>query len=312
MMQAWTRFFFRPAAPTDLALGRVVFFASLFVWYAPYDFAAWADVTDILWTPVWLFRGLHLPLFSAAVIDMMQLCWKLSLLLSCLGLFTRASTMVACVLSAYLLALSHSFGKVHHMDQFLVFVIGILALSRAGDAFSLDARLRARRGEAAPAHSSEYRWPIQLIRALLALIFFAAVCSKLRTCGIEWFFSDNLSNLFIQHAYLGLYPGGPFSGFLPYVAQFGWLCRMLAIFTLIFQLGCPLMLVSRTARALLMPVMVGFLLVDVLFLVSIFWTIIFCHAFWVPWENIKQRFSSMRRRYFQLSAEGDSGDRLAG
>ena len=75
--------------------------------------------------------------------------WKAALVLSCLGLFTRASTVASFVLGLYLLGLPQNFiGEAwYHYDMLVVIVLGILAFSRCGDAFSADRLIRqARRG----------------------------------------------------------------------------------------------------------------------------------------------------------------------
>jgi len=51
--------------------------------------------------------------------------------------------------------------------------MGVLALSRCGDAFSLDRLVRARRHAEAPPPSGEYRWPARMILLVMSCVFFA-------------------------------------------------------------------------------------------------------------------------------------------
>jgi hypothetical protein len=56
---------FTPAPPTNLAIGRLLFFGGLTLFYVPRDFSGWGDVSPSLWQPIWLFDWFHLP-FSAS------------------------------------------------------------------------------------------------------------------------------------------------------------------------------------------------------------------------------------------------------
>jgi hypothetical protein len=106
--------------------------------------------------------------------------WKVSLLASALGLFTRASTTWRSGW-AVLLGLPHNFGKTHHFDALVVLVLGVMMLARAGDAYSLDRRFFAR--GPAPAPSGEYRWPVRAAWLLMSLVFCSAGFAKLRNGG---------------------------------------------------------------------------------------------------------------------------------
>ena len=166
-------FWFRPSAPTNLAVNRILFYGIVLYYYgfayARADFAAWAAFPDAFWDPIWYFRWLHLPVLSAGALTVLALVWKTSLAFSALGLFTRASSAVSFVLGAYLLGLMQCFGKTHHFDFPALVVLGILALSRCGDVLSLDRAIRMRAGSAAGAAaaevspSGEYTWPIRLV-----------------------------------------------------------------------------------------------------------------------------------------------------
>src|SRR6476661_10799796 len=191
----WMRFWFRPAAPTDLGVSRIIFFGVLAAFYMPHDFAVWGTVSDALVQPIWLFENFRIPVFSPATLAFLQIVWKLSLMLACVGLWTRVSTASAAVLGTYLLGLPHNFGQTYHFDALLVLAFWILAFSRAGDAWSIDRLIRtARDVDAPPAPpSGEYTWPIQLILTGLSLVFFAAGVAKIWTSGSEWIFSDQMS-----------------------------------------------------------------------------------------------------------------------
>ena len=83
----------------------------------------------------------------------------------------------------------------------MVLTMLILALSRCGDAWSLDAVIRRRRGVAEPAASGEYRWPVRMVWLLLSIVFCAAGASKLVRSGFEWITSDHFALTLIQAHY---------------------------------------------------------------------------------------------------------------
>jgi hypothetical protein len=284
----WTAFWFAPASPDDLALGRMAFFGLLAVLYAPYDFRGWADVSPVLWNPTWSFAALHLPIMSGTALGIAQRVWKLALVGGCLGIATPVSITTALVLGFYLLGLPHCFGKIHHYDAILIFVFAILALSHCGDAFSVD-RLLARMRHGAPpaiAPSGEYTWPIQAIRLLMALVFFGAGFSKLRTSGPAWIFSDTMAIFLVQHQY-HLGNAVPLTGFGLVVARHAWLCRLLAAGTMVGEIGYPLALVSRFARTVFVPGMLLMQLGIRVFLGPTFLAMMACNVFWVPWHCLR-------------------------
>ena len=283
LRERWMRFWFAPQEPAALAICRILVFALLFLLYLPVDLALWGSVSPVFWTSVGVWEYLPLPVFSEPALEVMQVVWKASLLLSCIGLFTRASTLTAFVLGAYLLGLPHNWGKIHHFDALLVFVFGAMALSRCGDWGSVDAWRRRVRPE--PRASGEYRWPIRFVWVTFALIFFAAGIAKLRNSGLEWVWSDNMARTLVRQQYPASEPT-PLVGWGIWLAQHPWLYRPLAAGTLVLEFGYPLALFSRRARALFVP---GMLLAQIGIRVLMgpsFIPFIICNLFWVPWNRL--------------------------
>ena len=292
LRKRWTRFFFEPAEPSNLGLCRILFFGALFLFYLPQGFGAWGEVSDVFWMPITLFRIFHLPLLSGQLLVTLQLIWKVSLALSCVGLFTRFSTMSSVILGVYLLGLPHNFGKIHQIDTVVVLCLGIMALARCGDAYSLD-RLFRRAGRVdlpsveRSRPSGEYTWPVHTVWLMFALVFFAAGVAKLRHSGFEWIFSDSMAITLIYHHYY-------FSNAEPWVplglhlAQYGWLTRLFAASTVVIEVGYPLALFSRKARWIFVPSMV-LMLVGIRALMGPTFVpqYLICHVFWVPWDRVR-------------------------
>jgi len=280
--QQWQGFWFASAGPEALAFCRILFFAIVAWQYARNDFSAWGDVDPVFWKPVLLFRVLELPLLSTTTLATMQVVWKLALVSSCLGFLTRISTWIAGGLGLYLLGLINCFGKIGHQHQAVVLVLGVLALSRCGDAWSLDALWkpsRDRRRHLDLVECGAYTWPIRLTWLIFVTIFFAAGIYKLRASQIAWVNSDNLANLLIRAHYgmenvwnrLGLD-----------VARHRWLCRLIAATALGLEVICPLALVSRHARRIIIPAL--FLMQAGIFVLmgTSFMVYLGLYAFWIP------------------------------
>lgn len=291
----WDRFWYEPGPPLDLGVCRALFYGALFLIYLPHDFAAWGDVSPVFWEPVFLFRFLHLPQLPAGVVEVLQVFWKLSLLCCCLGFLTRPSAATAFVLGAYLLGLQQNFGKVRHHDAIIVFTLGLMALARIGDAFSLDRRLRRGGGPpgAPPAAGGEYTWPIRGVQVLMALVFLGAGVSKLRDGGLDWIFSDSMAITLIQANYE--ITNGPLVPWGLHIAQSGWLTRLMALAAVVVEAGYPLALFSRRARWVLVPAVLAMQVAIRVIMGPRFVQFMICNVFWVPWSGVAARAAGRLR-----------------
>jgi hypothetical protein len=283
-------FWFEPAMPTNLAVSRIVVYGPLAVFYFLHDYSVWGGVTSALYQPIWLFKTLHLPVFSATVLDVMQNIWKLSLVMAAVGFLTTASCMVSAVLGLYLLGLPHNFGQTYHFDAAIVFTFAVLALSRCGDALSVDAWRRAsRRGVATRVSpSGEYTWPIRLVWVTLSLVFFAAGVAKLWTSGFEWIASDHMTLLLMRVQYQ-ISDADPLTNWGSYIAQHPLLTRTLAATTVIVETIYPLALLRTPFRPLIVLAGIGLIVGIRLLMGPTFEHFLLLNAFWVPWDRVGAR-----------------------
>jgi uncharacterized membrane protein YphA (DoxX/SURF4 family) len=276
---------FAPASPGPLGLCRALFFATVLLRVAPQvRSAAWADVPGVFWMPTDLFAVLRLGVAPRAVLSLLDVAWTASLALACVGLFTRAACASAFVIGVYVLGLPQCFGKIDHWSGLIVSAMGVLALARAGDAWSWDALLRRRRGAADPPPSGEYRWPIELVRLLLVLVFFAAGVAKLRQGGLAWMSADNMRAILLTPHYandralpeLGLR-----------IADSALACGLLAIVTIVAEVGAPLALLGgRVARVLIGTLFAMQLGIATLLGVHGTFPFLACYVFWLPWRRV--------------------------
>jgi hypothetical protein len=290
LVRIWNGFWFAPGSATTLGICRALFFGSLLLWQLPHDFRPWGAYSSVFWMPIWLFDTFHVPALQPSAIGWIQLLWKASLFLSAIGLFTRVAMPAAFVCGAYLMGLPHNFGQTQHFDTLVVFASGALALSHAADAVSLDAWLARRRAEHPVGRSQlgdpgEYTWPIRFVWVAMALIFCAAGISKWRHSGLAWILSDNLA-LLLQRQQYHISDGEPWTNWGLWVARHGVVAKLLAGMSIGIETLFPLALVSRTARLVLVPAGLLFLIGIRTLMGPTFEQFMLCYIFWVPWERV--------------------------
>ena len=246
------------------------------------DSGRWAELGVTFWFPIPLFRHFHLRLLDASILRALDVVWLVAVALACVGWMTRASTWVALVVGVYLVGLPHNFGKIHHSDAVVLFVLAALALSRCGDAYSIDAWRRRRRGDPAPAPSGEYRWPIRVGWLVWVLLYSAAGISKIRNGGVAWVLSDSFRNILLQHHYTHQ----PLVAWGLVIAEYPLVCHALAAGTILVETSSPLALVSRRLRLLLIPSL-GLMQVGIGLLLGVrFDWYLLVFIFWIPWSAI--------------------------
>jgi hypothetical protein len=287
LKRAWLNFWFEPSSALNLGICRAMFFGGLFLFYAMDDFSGWGAVDHGFWMPLPLFKRLWA--LPVETLQVMQIAWKLSLLLSCLGLFTRTAMVGALLLGTYLLGLPHNFGKTHHIDAILVLVMAMLAVSRAGDAFSLDRLLQGHRFSSAPPLSGEYTWPIRGACTVYTLVFFAAGYAKLRSSGLGWIFSDNMQITLVQASYHQA-AHDPVMGWNLWLAQFPLLGRTAAAGAVAIELAAPLALFWRPARRVIVPSLILLMIGIRILLGPAFFEFLLCNVFWMDWKFLGERW----------------------
>src|SRR4051812_18495132 len=283
LVASWKRFWFEPATPTNLGVARCLFFLGLTLFYLPHDFTGWGSVSSALFQPIWLFDRFRIPVFTEDVLRVVQVTWKAALFCSAIGFMTRPSLVVSAILGTYLLGLGHNFGQTYHFDAILVLAFWILAFSRAGDAWSIDAWLsRSRGGAQPPPVHAEYRWPIQLILVAQALVFFAAGVAKLWTSGPDWVTSDHLS-LLLQRVQYNISDADPLVPWGSFISTQPWLYHAMALGTVVVETCYPIALFSRRLRVPMVLAGMGLVIGIRALMGPTFEHFLFINLFWVPW-----------------------------
>ena len=280
IVESWRRYWFTPETAEHLALVRVAGYGLLFLIYLPLDDRGWTQVSPVFWMPISAFRFLSGSPGNPALIGVLQILWKVSLLTSAIGLFARSSRLTAAALGFFLLGLPNCFGKIHHLDGFPVLLLAILALSRCSDALTVDLALRHNRG-VQTAVSAQYTWPVRLAQTLFLLVFFAAGYAKLRNGGLAWMTAANMRSIWLGELFTHT-PPTALGGFL---AKSTWLCQFAAVATVIVELSALPALFVRRLRVL---TLVGLFVMQVfiaLMLGVYFTPHLVGYALFLPWER---------------------------
>jgi len=289
----WNRYWFEPAPPIGLAICRVLFFGAFLVYYLRISYTELADVPPHSWHAIWPFVLVGIRLPSALTLNVLQWLWWASLLGACVGAAYRWTSLAAFALGLYLIGLTEQIARINHSDAIVVFGLGIMAVSRAADTFSVDALLGLISSNRLN-ESGEYTWPIRAMWVVIVTIYFAAGVTKLVTSGLVWITSDNLSNLLM----LAPIAQSPLTLVGQELGRHRALSTTLAALTLIVELAAPLALVSRRARWIVVPALYGMQVGIRLLMGPGFTEFFVCGLFWIPWGRLDThlRFSSPRVR----------------
>lgn len=185
----------------------------------------------------------HLPI-DPDTTNAMRAVFHGALLFGAIGLFTRASWIVASIATFFLLLVPQLGGAVFH-DHHLLWLAVILAASPCGDALSIDAWRAKRAGTPLPTRSRAHGLAVRLSWLVIGLVFFFPGVHKLAESGVAWALSDNLRNQMWWK-----WTQDPSIAPIVRIDRHPWAIRGLALLTIVFELSfVPLVLHPRT-RAL--------------------------------------------------------------
>lgn len=169
-----------------IGLARILFFLFILFFYRTTINLDWSGVPGEFWHPISIFRW-GIPPPGQALFSALTNTWYVASFCAAVGFFTPVTAVISMILTFYILTLISSFGF-YHPDSALVLIFGgILALSKSGAAWSVDAqigRLWAR--YLFEGQERILRWPVLLIKWVWTLMFFSAGLAKLKTSGLDW------------------------------------------------------------------------------------------------------------------------------
>ena len=186
-MAGWThRLRLEPTTPTTLGFLRLWLFGAVAVWGLLFDPGHEAELAELHWSPLSIYRLLSGPP-SEATLQGLRVVLVLSATACALGLFSRLAQWVASPVAIALLGLHEvNLGKIYHLNTLPVLLIIALLPARLGDGLSIDALRRSRRGLPRPSPDCAYAWPIALSQLVVVIVYVGAGWAKLRHGGLAW------------------------------------------------------------------------------------------------------------------------------
>jgi hypothetical protein len=196
---AWDAFWYRPAGPLSLIVARALVCSNaLWILLSRPDLPHVLAWPEAFWVHVppfvrWRFLDFGLPLPAEAALYGLA-C--LALVSTLLGFLPRISALAAAVLLYHFAPLESVF-SIHTGPHFRGLTVPILALFLL--AFAETPRLGA-------APSSEFRWPLVLVRLEFAFSYLFAGVAKLLLVGWSWASAANIQGLVLSMALPGAEP----------------------------------------------------------------------------------------------------------
>jgi hypothetical protein len=252
----WNRFWFTPTSPRNVAAARITF-AAYSIWVlASRNLAEMSALPSDFWSrvgPTSRWRYLDFPGHSSLE---HALVWVAGGALVCalLGVLPRLSCFVSGILLYHLAPLESIIWIPHPYARGLtisVIALLTLAFSPCGDWWTL-----TRREKTLPALSADYTWPVRLIQVFLVQVYLFAGYAKVAVVGWKWASADNVRNWIlycIEEDQIRV-----FHSLGAWVAERPTVCLAIGVTTLVIELGMFTVLFSKTARRVLVPLVVLF------------------------------------------------------
>lgn len=282
---AWDRFWFTPDTPRNLAAARILISAHALWVLLSRDLAGIAAAPADFWTltvPATRLRYLLFP-GHAGIEHAFQVVAALALVAAMLGVVPRVACLVAGVLLYHLAPLETFFWTpTAYARGFEISILALVTLSasRCGDALTVWPR------RAMPAPSAEYRWPVVLMQVFVAQLYVFAGWSKLHQHGLAWADPEyirrwllllNQEEQLVVFRRLGLW-----------LASQPLACLAIGVGGFAMDLGFVLVLFSKRARMVLVPMAVLFHAVIVVTM-NIFFLNVPQLLLFVDWEAVRRR-----------------------
>lgn len=252
---AWQRFWFGEEPARNLAAARMLLAgAALWMVLSRPELPEIAGLPAEFWTRVSPARRLRFLMLGGAELErVLYAALTVALVWALVGILPRTSCLLAGLLLYHFAPFETIIRSANpYLRGLTIPTLGLLVLSfsRCGDALSPGSR--GRRGGAC----WEYRWPLALVQVLFCQVYLFAGYAKLVTSGFEWASGENMRGyLLLLNQGLMAEPGRSLGYAL---AEQRWACSVLGMAGLAFESAFPLVLFSRRARLVLLPLAVLF------------------------------------------------------
>ena len=248
-IEAWL---FAPGDPRRLAAVRIGLASLLVVRLSRGVFLRLAGQPPALFRPL-SFMHLFSSMPSRSVVIVAQAVGILAAALAAIGLRARITLPLAWACALLLNGMATSVGKVVHNDVLLLLCLVPLLPARTSDAWSVDAWLTGRRRpyEVAPCREprTAYGWPVRTALVVATGGYFLTGLAKLVFSGPAWVLSGNLR--WVLYAASDARAAPNLLGL--FVADRPWLAHLVALSTVVVELGFPVALWRPRAAWFFVP-----------------------------------------------------------
>jgi hypothetical protein len=273
----WDAFWHAPTSTRHLAIARVLLAGTaLWMVLSRVDLPSVLEFPPEMWTGLGAAREARFGLGGSLVVERtLYALLHATLVSALLGIYPRLS----CFASGLLLYHFAPFETIvrspnPYLRGLTIPTLGLLILSFAPRIERW--RVFGAAPEEAPA------WPLRLVQVLLCQIYFFAGYAKLVTSGFAWPAAENVRRyLLLLNQGLSNAPAGSL-GYA--VADVPWALTLLGWGGLLFELAFPLVLFSRAARLVLLPLALLFHVANGL-LFRIFFQNVFLLLLFVEWDR---------------------------
>ena len=302
LVDGWKNYWFRPAPLLDIAVVRIIIvgYQLHFLWRHNFPglLSRQARLPDALYDPLAVVRLLVAPLSGPVrpSEEALLIVFWATVALGCLalvGLLTNATLGFFAIGNLFMQGYLYSFGDYHHGEGLVMIALVALALGPSGRLLSLDSILRRWRegprvrrsvsDEILDAESEFARWPLLLIRWVIALAYLSAAYLKLRPAGLAWANGHTLKYYVIRD---GLRLDIDIALWL---ADQHWLTVVLSWFTLLWEGSFFLVLVFPALALVYVPLGVALHMGIHVMMRATFFGFLACYSVFVPWRALIQR-----------------------
>jgi hypothetical protein len=306
MLARWRRYWFgdttaaAPSARISVAILRIAIASSvlLTLWRLGGGYAGDpASAPHSIYRAVGLLR-LYPGEPSPTAIEVLRVVAWISTLAMLVGFRSRAATAVSLVSALALASYGAAFTPTWSHDHNAPFLAQLAFLgAHGGDALSVDAWLRRRRG-LPPPEGHAYQWSVRLVQLAIAIMFASGAVMKL-VAGkgtLAWAFSDNLRHqLLVRFDLIGL----PRTAAADWLLERAWRWKAAALGNLVSQLA-PLGACFAMQRPRLRAALGAFFVLEVIGLgvVMGFWDVQWLPlaAVFVDWDRLAAWWRARRGR----------------
>jgi hypothetical protein len=253
---------------------RILFYSGMiFFTYEWYSYLIALSKAAIFYKPLLVLQLFQLHFPSPEVILILYIL----LLSSCIGAILNIKPLFTSALATFLFiwmqGLLYSFEKLDH--TFATFTYAAMLMPFL---------IYERRKAFAQRNIQQEAWPLQLICVCIALVYLLSGLEKLFISGLQWMSADNFrSYIFMHQAPAGLA-----------IAQSSFLCIILPILAIIFQLCFFTIFFFPKLKTLILIIGAGFH-AGTFILLNIGWYLnawIFVYIFFIDWHKMFEKLNS--------------------